>query len=127
MLNLIPLLFAQEDNSSAAGDAILDIVKVVITVLKFGVGIWGLYCIAWMWQHLGRRSFKRRSDEREFVDQAAAGLDRGAFDEVEQMASNPKVWLKAVPMLTRFAVQNRFLSHAKLQHLLAIRMDSDVM
>ena len=46
MLNLIPLLFAQEDSSSAAGDAIFDIVKVVIAVLKFGVGIWGLYCIA---------------------------------------------------------------------------------
>ena len=127
MLNLIPLLFAQEDASSAAGDAIFDIVKIVIATLKFGVGIWGLYCIAWMWQHLGRRSFTRRSEEREFVDQASAALDRGAYDEVEQMASAPKVWLKAVPMLTRFAVQNRHLSHAKLQHLLAIRMDSDVM
>ena len=38
------------------------------TPVKFGVGIWGLYCIAWMWQHLGRRSFKRRAEEREFVD-----------------------------------------------------------
>jgi biopolymer transport protein ExbB/TolQ len=80
-----------------------------------------------MWMHLGRRSFKRKAEEREFVDQACALLDRGAFDEVEQMASAPKVWLKAIPMLTRFAVQNRHLSHAKLQHLLAIRMDSDAM
>lgn len=126
LLNMIPVLFAQED-ASTAGDAIFDVVKVVIAVLKFGVGIWGLYCIAWMWQHLGRRSFKRRAEEREFVDQSSAALDRGAFDEAEQLASNPKVWLKAVPMLSRFAIQNRHLSHAKLQHLLAIRMDSDVM
>jgi len=128
-LHLIPLLFAQtpDESGSAAGDAIFDIVKIVIAVLKFGVGVWGLYCIAWMWQHLGRRSFKRKADEREFVDQSSALLDRGAFDDAEQLASAPKVWLKGIPMLTRFAIQNRHLSHAKLQHLLAIRMDSDVM
>jgi len=127
LLDLIPVLFAQEETSSAAGDAIFDIVKVVIAALKFGVGIWGIYCIAWMWQHLGRRGFKRKTEEREFVDQTSAALDRGAFDEAEQLASSPKVWLKAIPMLSRFAIQNRHLSHAKLQHLLAIRMDSDVM
>jgi biopolymer transport protein ExbB len=127
MLNLFPLLFAQDEASATAGDMIFEIAKYTIAALKFGVGIWGLYCIAWMWQHLGRRAFSRRAEEREFVDQTSAALDRGAFEEAEQLASAPKVWLKGIPMLSRFAIQNRHLSHAKLQHLLAIRMDSDVM
>ena len=82
MLQLIPLLFAQAEDASTAGDAIFDIVKVVIAVLKFGVGIWGLYCIAWMWQHLGRRSFSRRAGLGGFLRLHGAG-ERDQRDECE--------------------------------------------
>jgi biopolymer transport protein ExbB/TolQ len=98
-----------------------------IFAVKAGVGVLGIYCIVWMLQLLKRRSFGKKSQDREFTDQVCQYLDQGAFDAAHQLSSSPKNWFRAVPMLARYAIENRTMSNSKLQQLVAIRMDSEVM
>jgi biopolymer transport protein ExbB/TolQ len=123
----LPILFAAGDGSSNATDQIFLFLKLGIAALKFLVGGVGVYCFVWMVQQLGRRSFANRKQERQFADEICNLVDQGRYDEAEQQASTPKNFNKATPMMARYALQNRQLSHSKLQHLLAIRLESEVM
>jgi biopolymer transport protein ExbB/TolQ len=121
----LPILFAAGDETTT--DMIFKVVKWTIAGIKFLVGGIGLYSFVWMMQQFGRRSFARRSEERQFTDEICSLVDRRQFEQAEQLASAPKVFNKSTAIMARYAIQNRHLPHNKLQHLLGIRLESEVM
>jgi biopolymer transport protein ExbB len=99
----------------------------IIAAFKFGIGVWGVYCVIWIWQHCRRRSFAKRAQEREYIEQTCQLVDEGRFEEAEALAAGPKVWFRAVPMLARVALRHRWMPTGKLQHLCKIHLENEVM
>jgi biopolymer transport protein ExbB len=120
-----PPLFAAEALSS--GNWLIDNTGYLLAIMKFGIGIYGVYCVVWIWQLLRRRGFPSKKDEREFTEQMCGLIDEGRFEEAEQLSGSPKYWFRAVPMLARTALRHRWLSSGKLQQLTKIHLDNEVM
>jgi len=80
-----------------------------------------------MMQLFSRRAFASKKQEREYVEQTCQLIDQGQFDAAYQLASSPKNWFRGLAMLVRYALENRTMPMGKLQHLIAIRLDTEVM
>ena len=126
MTPILPLLFAAEEVGSKT-KWVTENAGLILLVMKFGIGVWGVYCVVWINQLLRRRAFGKKTEEREFVEQTCGLIDEGRFDEAEQLSGTPKFWFRAVPMLARTALRHRWLSTGKLQQLTKIHLDNEVL
>ena len=122
LFDLMPTLFAMEEDNY-----IFKYSGFVIAGFKFGIGVWGVYCTIWIWQLLRRRAFGKRQAESEFVEQICGLIDESRFEEAEALTAAPQHWFRAIPMLARTAIRHRWMSGGKLQQLVKIHLDNEVM
>jgi len=85
---------------------------------------WGLFHVIMAFRRLSRLAFRNQQQQQEFVDQTLAELHTGHYDAVLQRCEDDD---RALPQLTKLAVENRRLRYDQLRQIVVEIMQRDVM
>lgn len=84
---------------------------------------WGLYHVVLAFRRLGRLGFRSQQQQQEFVDETLQQLHAGQYDAVVSKCEDDD---RALPQLTKLAVENRRLGYDQLRQVVTEILQRDV-
>jgi biopolymer transport protein ExbB len=85
---------------------------------------WGLFHVILAFRRLSRLAFRNQRQQQEFVDETMLQLRSGKYDELVERCEDDD---RALPQLTKLAVENRHLGYDQLRQDVTEIMQRDVM
>lgn len=95
------------------------------TYLALGLtALWGAFCAIVVWRRVSGTRFRDEEDQDEFLNELDSQLLRGNYEGAAALCEDDR---RALPQLALYAVENRDLGPARVQHRLVERFQQDVL
>lgn len=103
---------------------VLDVINNAVYGIQALVALWGAYCVVVVFLRVGQKRFKSEQQQDEFLDELEELLQKGEFDEAQELCSDDQ---RALCQLSELAITNRHLGLGKIRQLLLDRFQRDVL